>query len=1741
MKGYTKILSDLVIKQVGITSNFVFIKIKDFTNPEIYLKLVKDIFNKIDKDELNLIIKLSQEKYKYWYDNENNKTILDLMMKDNIVSTEKLTFYRNLKHNRSLDKMTVILLGTEIAEDQGGLDDFYAITPSSIEDEIGDDYSKLFKINGFQLQEDESGFLNLVYKSIFKYVQKDLFKLSNFIDTIPNNIGYLNLINEIFSTLYEYWTIPNIKSILTEYGAIKKKKKISLIENSYKFSRRVGLDKYLTDKKIKNLKENILKYYQYKKNDIDNDFNNIFPDYDKFDDVIDDLINYIEGKNISIKSKLFECDFKIISEMLGYRPKDTGTNPPPPPTLKKISGDPFKALFMPILLEVNNFDIENKNKIKNIQINIEEVSLVNTKSKDNNDLKIKWKNMIRFLGGIEYLFNNFMSDDIAEGDIELSINSGDEDLFYPFSPNSIKRMIDEGILKSASNNKTKSKIVMEYYFIDYENEILDSIEYQWEISETDIWINVFNFMNGQFKELIQDKTFLPIGYSSRLDSAFGVKNKEEFIYSIKDLEVQYTDIYNLFKNKSSQSAIMIEELSKKFPRFIEYIDRKGLFSSICEPENNTLYALEFINSYNNIIPSIIEDIKNDNNISLVNQFSKVFLILNTDQFNLKYIKGSLMNPYHPVMLEKIIDRYIYLTNGFMEILGEIIKSEESFTNKIINDKFNRFEQLATITSGASIMYSEKNKFITSNATYEFYSLYGESNDDYRSSTIKVDFETQDDFEEVSNDNPISTYISKAIQDYLKVYPYKANGLSISFINYNNYNTIITGLYNVITKIKKLEIDFEMDVYIYTYDYIGTGRNYIQYWLENKFSEDENIKIKVYLKYITFDRINIEGYINDNFMDTDIVFVKDILEEKEIEEQQVNNVFDKKLENRYPSVYLPIISNEERVRKVAISQNQFECEENYTKLMVFLRNPNTTDAKYRIVKRVELTERNEKLIEEFHKKANWVVIFDENIDTKILKLNRNKVIGFSTGNGYFGEINVAISTQQDKIKNLYKFLKRRLKHRLSNWSDSQLKLATEKCIDSALYLDGGKIITAINPEDESICNYLAYILTIEKEKLLDVEYNKNYYVRKIVNLDSHSHLFDNQLELKKDGEEKYRPDFLIVEIPKEQNNYNNLKIKIKIIECKLSGGNYNYLDKAKIQITNGYKTLKRIWDNNNSSVEKKFWFNQLYRILAYENSAERINDKEQILFINTKLEAINDGNFEIEFENDIYAFYTDERDDEEYVDTSSIEDDTISINIKSFGNKSLKFMLTGIEDEYENKDEEINNQYKNPFNTAVDDCAIDEESISNEHKENKREVYNETEDNKISIDDIEVGEESNESNKDVVLSKKHKNFIDLLMTKDDYIQDVEEENDIRKKINDLKNELNIRKVKINVKNDDFIIGPDIIRIRATLGTGVDFNKIEKYSEDMKLWLRVNEKPLIFIEEGFVNIDIVRDKRRTVKMANVLTKLNNNFEKYYDYKDKFYVLIGEDLLGNIKMIDLNDSNSPHLLIAGQTGSGKSVLLNSMLVSIMFIYEPDDIEMILIDPKQVELTVFEDSPFTKNNYIFTEPEEAIKVLDSLVEEMDERYKLFRKSRVKNIASYNEKFPDNKQKRILLVFDEFGAMIEDSKEVKDKLEYSIKKLAQKARAAGIHMIISTQTPRADIITTTIRNNLTARIALKVTDSNASSLILDSKGAESLLGKGDMLIKTAESSTFVRTKSPYIDEDEIYDIINYLNSGVEQ
>lgn len=1732
MKAYIQIVRDIIYQEINRKKKFRLIKLENFTNPNVYLEICKQFEEKFESRNTNFIAKLSDEKYKYWIDNEEYNNVLSLMEKKDFISKdERLTKWRNICFNNEFKNYALFLMGTEAVEDQGGLEDFYTINPEMIESYVGKKYSKLFKFVDILLDEEQSKIIDKIYVSLFNTVQKDLFNLSNFVDSIANINDFNEIVKEIFKSLYKWWNIPNIKEILQDIDKIKKSGKIDIIQKAYKFSSRTAISKFQTDTKIIKLENDAKEYYEKNKREIDSEFEEKFPGYNSFDEVVEDLKQYIKGINIEIvKPKLFECDFIEINKILNLKEsKGTKINPSTP----KIYGDVFRAMFLPILIEMNELSKDEKCLINNIDININKINLANTKSEGDEELISKWKCMCRFVGGIEELFNRLEISNNNGDNIEAKIYSEtiNEEKIYTFDMQNTNELIKSGILKSSSQNDQKSKIVIEYkiYSIESEKELI-KFEYEWHIPETELWIYTFNFINGEFEELIQQEKFLPIGITHKLDSAFEVKNEEEFIYTIKDLDIKYKDILEEFKNTITESHIKIEELGKKFVNLINGINNNGLFRTIFDFQQNSLLGIDYVKSYNDVIPYLIKDIKNNSNKELANVFSKSLFVVNNDEIKSKSIQEAMMTPYHPIMFEKIIDRYTYLANGFVEMFNEMIESEEyQFKTKIIMNKFDRFDQLATITSGTSMMIGSRNEFITSSLTYGFYSLYGIPNESYRSSTTKVDFEVEEDFSQIIQNNPISSYISKVIGDYLNTYPSKIDGINVGFINYHDYKVLITGLHDIISKTEKSEMNFKINVYIYTGDYTCSGKSYLKYWLENKFTEDDKVIVRAYLKYIDLDAAtNINEYINKNVIDSDIIFINNVLDIKEIYPEPINdNHKDKRIETRYPSVYLPIPCDEERARKVCISQNQFECEFNHTQLMTYIDNSNVRDDKYKVIKKVQLTNKKEYVIEALHEKGNWIVILDENIDTKILSVNQNKIIGFSTGNGYFGEINTAISTKESHLKDLKNFLKRRLKSKFNNWNAKQIESAAQNCIDYAKHLDGAEILKAINPEDESINNYLAYMLTSQYENIFEEEFNKDFYIRKIISLDSHSHLFDNQLELSKTKNVNSRPDFIIVEVPKENNETDEvIKIKIKIIECKLANENDVHVSKAIEQVKEGYTRLSKIWNVNNNSVEKRFWFNQLYRILAYDNPLDKFADEKDKEFMTHKLNYINEGQFDIEFKNYIYTYWLDQ--DTTDICEEDYYDENISIMIKSFGRKSInKMLITGYEEDDMQEDDE----------QEIKECPITQEDKGSKMEEVQQPVDN--------IRNLQAKEDMIEESKEALLNENegYKEFdeyefvdlklIDLLEKSDSHIIENEEE-DIKQKVKILKNELEIRKIKI-IPND-YIIGPDIVRIRVSLGTGVNFSQIEKYAEEIMLWLSINEKPYIFIADGLVNIDIVRSKRQMIRMGDIFEKLNINRARYKGFKDKFYVLIGEDILGEPKIIDMSDSNSPHLLIAGQTGSGKSVLLNSMLVSIMTLYKPDEVEMILVDPKQVELSIFEESPYTKNNKIATESDEAIQLLDELVEEMNRRYKLFRDCRVKNITDYNKKHSENKEKRILMVFDEYGAMIEESKEVKDKLEQAIKQLSQKARAAGIHMIICTQTPRADIITTTIRNNLTARIALKVTDSTASSLIIDTKGAESLLGKGDMLIKTADTSNLIRTKSPFINEMEVLDIIDCLN-----
>ena len=260
------------------------------------------------------------------------------------------------------------------------------------------------------------------------------------------------------------------------------------------------------------------------------------------------------------------------------------------------------------------------------------------------------------------------------------------------------------------------------------------------------------------------------------------------------------------------------------------------------------------------------------------------------------------------------------------------------------------------------------------------------------------------------------------------------------------------------------------------------------------------------------------------------------------------------------------------------------------------------------------------------------------------------------------------------------------------------------------------------------------------------------------------------------------------------------------------------------------------------------------------------------------------------------------------------------------------------------------------------------------------------------------------------------------------------------------------------------------------------------------------------------------------------------------NKLLVALGKDILSKPKYCEIN--KTPHLLVAGATGSGKSVCINCILASILMRAKPDEVKLLLVDPKKVELSIFNGVPHLLAPVV-TDPKKASVALAKIVKEMEDRYDLFEEKKVKNIGSYNEMIEkknktlpeDSKLKKmpyIVVIVDELAdLMLVASKEVED----SIMRITQMARAAGIHLIIATQRPSTDVITGVIKANIPSRISFAVSSGIDSRTILDMTGAEKLLGRGDMLFLPMGESTPTRIQGAWITEEEVDRIVKYTIS----
>ena len=366
---------------------------------------------------------------------------------------------------------------------------------------------------------------------------------------------------------------------------------------------------------------------------------------------------------------------------------------------------------------------------------------------------------------------------------------------------------------------------------------------------------------------------------------------------------------------------------------------------------------------------------------------------------------------------------------------------------------------------------------------------------------------------------------------------------------------------------------------------------------------------------------------------------------------------------------------------------------------------------------------------------------------------------------------------------------------------------------------------------------------------------------------------------------------------------------------------------------------------------------------------------------------------------------------------------------------------------------------------------------------------------------------------------------------------EEKNLVRRNIKVLEDTFNSFGIDVKVERAE--IGPSVTKYEVKPAVGVRVNRISNLADDLALALASKD---VRIEapipgKSLVGIEVPNSEITTVTFRELWEQANTDPNKLLE------VPLGKAVNGTARTFDL--ARMPHLLVAGSTGSGKSVAVNGIIASILMKARPDQVKFMMIDPKMVELSVYNDIPHLLIPVV-TNPRKAARALQKVVDEMENRYELFSHFGVRNIAGYNAKVEEfnaqSEQKQIplpliVVIVDELAdLMMVASKEVED----AIIRLGQKARAAGIHMILATQRPSVDVISGLIKANVPSRVAFAVSSGTDSRTILDENGAEKLLGRGDMLFKPIDENHPVRLQGSFISDDDVERIVGFVKDQAD-
>lgn len=1252
MKQLITVITKQILHQIK-ANEINMVRLESFDNPIIY-KSVCDALREHPKVS-HFVAKLTLEKYNQFVDAGNAnwvQALMSLHKGTNIAYDENhpasyarhsyvdfeqaITKWRNESPNMPANQTTLILLmGTEAAPDDAGSlkDTTFVISTREIISNLSANYSNWFTDvlaeNSFDNNESHKA-IHTLYRTLFNSININVFKLSEFIDSLHDMqfTSCQELIGYICETLNTVWAVPSVVSTkyVPKVSNLSKGKLTSakIITNAIKFIDRS--DDIPSASAIKKLKEKFAKFAADKNIDDSSPFptdTTLFSTYNDFEECV---INFMCGMDLnSNRAKLLMVDYAIIDQIIGTKlPAKTSEKAP------VVTGAPMDAYSQIFLDIANRFYAAYCSYPTHFCVRLDKISLSDCIDEQKEEA---FRNVCNFLGGI---LNFYDSCNLVTEGCQVSFTY--ENDLDPFDFTNHKHVID----KVHSTGKWGDPCKIHFTVKTSNDAHAHSYEFKWAFSPYSPWLNAFSYLGDVLFRHGDVYTLPTLVRCKNVQDYLRCESEDEFYAQLNQMDdevLQQEHVREIRKYFSGDKAVAIfDKLCDDFKNFAVTLTDRGMYTALgCLRVVVKTYTdlMQYIHTnYNNFT-----DVQKEKISLLLN----VFTIASNEDVVEKCDMGEVLFPaYHPVMLEKIDAQQLFLRDGFAELATS--KMESNTRQEKIIAKLDSLVQLSSITQGADFVIKRSSSNLTCKNMWEYYGVYFDSDasSDLISgnafgSTIVTDDE---DASAMLHSTPVSGIVVRNVMDYIRTFPARVDGLNIAFIAPSDMQHIVAAIHSIAKQLEDKDTPATINLKIVCLNSKKNSATYLKKWLDSYFDDERSVTVNTFLRNITItDKSDTEA-LEKVLENCDLCFNYNILEAADVWFDKTGDEIIDKDQAKFPMTFTPdtISATHGMSRKVSISQFQFLASKAQTQANFIVANPHSQEGIYRTFRTLELTDIQNHIVEISHNACKWVVCVDPAIDRKMLENTKSKIIGFTTGEGSYGELNVTVSARKDILVDIKHMLQKRIKEKFSNWDEERLKKAAVYCVDElSQYMDGSRILKALNPYDYEIHSFLAYILTMQMLGL--TKPNDAFAVRALVSLDSYKHWFAEDDELSKDNK---RPDFMLIEIPKTAHNLDpsqNLDIHIKIIECKMGFQNDNHIAKAQTQLEKGLRTMSANWNPHNDSIMHRYWLNQLYRVIIF-SPLNLDNTSGEYTIIRNKIYGILSGKYQVKWSGDIFAFWLD---------------------------------------------------------------------------------------------------------------------------------------------------------------------------------------------------------------------------------------------------------------------------------------------------------------------------------------------------------------------------------------------------------------------------------------------------------------------------------------------------------------------